>query len=119
MPNKSESTNQAQEGVPTAEGAAKEAMPAPQAAPNGKAAAPSLSGLRGEDYIKALAGQPLATVDVPLLPNERRGDWTRAKGAKIRVTSRQLSTQEGTSSAWLEGAHALTALVIELQRPGA
>jgi hypothetical protein len=114
MPNKSQSTNQTPEGADMT----KDATPVPQAAPNGTAA-PSFSGLRGADYIKALTGQPLATIDVPLLPNERRGDWTRAKGVKIRVTSRQLSTSQGTSATWLEGAHALAALIIELQRPGA
>ena len=114
MPKKSQSANQSPEGT------TEEVTPTPPAAENGKAPAPSFSGLRGADYIKAIAGQPLATIDVPLLPNERRGDWTRAKGVKIRVTTRQLPTQEGAAStAWPERAHALAALVIELQRPGA
>ncbi len=83
-------------------------------------APPSLAGLRGEDYVKALAGQPSSTLQVPLLPNERRGDWERAKGQKIAVTTHQLSAQPGTSShAWMEREHALAALIIELQRPGA
>jgi hypothetical protein len=87
---------------------------------NGKPAPASLSGLRGADYVKALSGHPLTTIEVPLLPNERRGDWERAKGVKIRVTTRQLSAPEGASaSPWLERTHALAALVIELQRPGA
>ncbi len=132
MPNKRQTSNQAQEdtgaGTPPTDAnarAADESAPAAaenaeaQPTSNGKSAAPSLSGLRGADYVQALTGQPLTTVDVPLLPNERRGDWTRARGLKIRVTSRQLSTSEGAGSAWLEGAHALAALVIELQRPGA
>ncbi len=120
MPKKSERTS------PSQETPAEETAPAPQpssAAPagteNGKTA-PSLSGLRGADYVKALSSQPLITIEVPLLPNERRGDWERARGVKIRVTSRQLGGQEGTTaSLWLERAHALAALVIELQRPGA
>jgi hypothetical protein len=122
MPKKSENTKQPQEA------SAEETTPAPQPTPatpagegaeNGKAALPSLSGLRGADYVKALAHHRLTTIEVPLLPNERRGDWERAKGVKIRVTTRQLTGQEGTGTLWLERAHALAALVIELQRPGA
>jgi hypothetical protein len=102
------------------------ANPAPQPAPtpaaepeNGKAAPAPLSGLHGADYVKALVGHPLVSVEVPLLPTERRGDWERAKGVKIRVTMRQLSAQPGTSSVLqVERDHALAALVIELQRPG-
>lgn len=118
MPKNSENSNQPGE----ASTADQTASPAPAAAgdENGKPAPASLSGLRGADYVKALSGHPLATIEVPLLPNERRGDWERAKGIKIRVTTRQLSAPEGASAnPWLERAHALAALVIELQRPGA
>ncbi len=91
----------------------------PDSSENGKPAPASLSGLRGADYVKALSSHPLVTIQVPLLPNERRGDWERAKGIKIRVTTRQLATQEGASAnPWLERTHALAALIIELQRPG-
>ncbi|HLW02651.1 MAG TPA: hypothetical protein VKT82_28615 [Ktedonobacterales bacterium] len=123
MPKKSESTNQPKEAP------AEEPTPAPQQSPadaagpgaqNGQTPQPALSGLRGAEYVKALGGQQLATIEVPLLPSERRGDWERAKGVKIRVTTRQLAGQEGASAnPWLERAHALAALVIELQRPGA
>ncbi len=122
MPKKSENINQPQETP------AEETTPAPQqslatsagGAENGQTAHPSLSGLHGAEYVKALASHQLATIEVPLLPSERRGDWERAKGIKIRVTTRQLAGQEGTSAnPWLERAHALAALVIELQRPGA
>lgn len=116
MPKKSESTNQPKEA------SAEETTPTPSnvpAAENGKAAQPSLSGLHGADYVKALTGQQLATIEVPLLPTERRGDWERAKGAKIRVTARQIAAHEGSSaSRWLEGTRALAALIIELERPG-
>jgi hypothetical protein len=125
MPKKSENSRQPGE-TPTAEPtpAASPTPSAPSAAgaegaENGKPAPVPLRGLRGEDYVKALSGHPLATIEVPLLPNERRGDWERAKGVKIRVTSRQLNPQEGASAnPWLERTHALAALVIELQRPG-
>ncbi len=97
-----------------------DASPAPAGGENGKPAPASLTGLRGADYVKALSSHPLATIEVPLLPNERRGDWERAKGVKIRVTTRQLGSQEGPgANPWLERTHALAALVIELQRPGA
>jgi hypothetical protein len=115
MPKNSESINQPKD-VPTEETTPTSSTS--PAAPNGKTVAPSLSGLRGEDYVKALSGQQLATIEVPLLPNERRGDWERAKGAKIRVTARQMAGHEGSASRWLEGAQALAALIIELQRPG-
>jgi hypothetical protein len=83
------------------------------------AASASLAGLRGAAYVQALAGQPSATLQVPLLPTERRGDWERAKGQKIPVTSRQLHPQNGSGTSRLEGEHALAALIVELQRPGA
>lgn len=105
---------------------------APQAAENAQEAAPaagavqpqsaskSLVGLRGADYVQALAGQPSTTLQVPLLPAERRGDWERAKGQKIPVTARQVSQQNGSGASWLvEREHALAALIVELQRPGA
>ncbi|HEX6780373.1 MAG TPA: hypothetical protein VF099_19375 [Ktedonobacterales bacterium] len=105
---------------------------APQAAENPQEAASaagaaqpqsagkSLAGLRGSDYVQALAGQPSTTLQVPLLPAERRGDWERAKGQKIPVTARQVSQQNGSGASWLvEREHALAALIVELQRPGA
>lgn len=96
---------------------AQEAAPATGAAqpPAGK----SLAGLRGAEYVQALAGQPSTTLQVPLLPVERRGDWERAKGQKIPVTARQLHQQNGSGISRLEGEHALAALIVELQRPGA
>ncbi len=85
-----------------------------------QAAPSSLAGLRGSDYVKALAASPHFTLQVPILPAERRGDWERAKGQKIPVTTRQMNHQpDTTSQAWLEREHALAALIIELQRPGA
>jgi hypothetical protein len=106
-------TSEAPAALPSASGTPAEEQPAPPAPP-------SLAGLRGEDYVKALDGQPSLTLQVPLLPNERRGDWERAKGQKIAVTTRQMSVQPGTTShAWLERDHALAALIIEHQRPGA
>lgn len=121
MPENSEKINRAEETP------AEEKTPAPQASAetpggkaNGEAAPASLAGLRGADYVQALKGQHLASIEVPLLPNERRGDWERAKGVKIRVSMRQAPAPEGASSiSWLEGAHELAALVIELQRPEA
>lgn len=108
------------EATPPTSAAQEPASSAPAEEQSRQPAPPSLAGLRGEDYVKALAGQPSVTLQVPLLPNERRGDWERAKGQKIAVTTRQLSAQPGTSSrAWLEREHALAALIIELQRPGA
>ena len=105
---------------------------APQAAENPQEAASaagaaqpqsagkSLAGLRGADYVQALAGQPSTTLQVPLLPAERRGDWERAKGQKIPVTARQVNQQNGSGASWLvEREHALAALIVELQRPGA
>lgn len=84
------------------------------------AASKSLAGLRGADYVQALAGQPSTTLQVPLLPTERRGDWERAKGQKIPVTARQINQQNGSGASWLvEREHALAALIVELQRPGA
>jgi hypothetical protein len=113
MPKKSQSTDQPKEAP------SEETQPA-AGTQNGQPAAPALRGLRGAEYVKALAAQQLATIEVPLLPNERRGDWERAKGVKIRVSTRQLGGPEGASAnPWLERAHALAALVIELQRPGA
>ena len=79
----------------------------------------SLAGLRGAAYVQALAGQPSTTLQVPLLPVERRGDWERAKGQKIPVTARQLHQQNGSGTSQLEGEHALAGLIVELQRPGA
>lgn len=112
----SEAVDQAASASPTSQ----PPSAAPDGGENGKPAPASLTGLRGADYVKALSSHPLATIEVPLLPNERRGDWERAKGVKIRVTTRQLSAQEGTSAnPWLERTHALAALIIELQRPGA
>ncbi len=132
MPQKNETSSRPAETpaeeitpVPTAAGAASanQASQQPQAAPVGaeddKAAPASLTGLRGADYVKALSGHRLATIEVPLLPNERRGDWQRAKGVKIPVTTRQVNAQaEAGSAPRLERDHALAALVIELQRPG-
>src|SRR5690349_9057877 len=66
-------------------------------------ASKSLAGLRGAEYVQALAGQPSTTLQVPLLPAERRGDWERAKGQKIPVTARQLQQQNGSGSPRLEG----------------
>ena len=93
-----------------------EAAPATGAA-QPPAAGKSLAGLRGAEYVQALAGQPSTTLHVPLLPTERRGDWERAKGQTIPVTARQIHPQNGSSR--LEGEHALVALIVELQRPGA
>ncbi|HEY7348686.1 MAG TPA: hypothetical protein VH599_10260 [Ktedonobacterales bacterium] len=93
--------------------------PAPAGAADGQAAPAPLAGLRGAEYVKALSGHRLVSVEVPLIPSERRGDWERAKGVKIRVTTRQAPDQEGTGSPRLDRDHALTALVIALQRPGA
>jgi hypothetical protein len=122
MPKKSESLDQpkaaanearrskpdAQEGSKrTHRSAAKE-----EAAPGSIPAPAALAGLRGEGYVKALKSHPLTTLHVPLLPNERRGDWQRAKGVKIPVITRQFDHA-------LERDHTLAALVIELQRPGA
>lgn len=116
-----ENINRAEE-APTEEHtpAPQESAATPGGAENGEAAPASLAGLRGADYVQALKGQSLSSVEVPLLPNERRGDWERAKGVKIRVSMRQAPAREGASGTpWLEGAHELAALVIELQRPGA
>ena len=90
--------------------------PTPAAPPDGKAAPAPLAGLRGGDYIKALSSHPTSTLQVPLLPNERRGDWGRAKGQKIPVTSRQLN---GTNTHWLERDQALCGMIVVLERPGA
>ena len=85
-----------------------------------QSAGKSLAGLRGADYVQALAGQPSTTLHIPLLPAERRGDWERAKGQKIPVTARQVNQQNGGGASWLEEReHALAALIVELQRPGA
>jgi hypothetical protein len=85
-----------------------------------QSAGKSLAGLRGADYVQALAGQPSTTLHIPLLPAERRGDWERAKGQKIPVTARQVHQQNGSGASWLvEREHALAALIVELQRPGA
>ena len=95
-----------------------EAGEAPTAA-RGEQEAPAptpLAGLRGVGYVKALKGHPLATLEVPLLPQERRGDWDRAKGQKIPVTARQFNSGPAH---WMDRDHSLAALVIELQRPGA
>jgi hypothetical protein len=123
MPKNSQRTNSPQEAP------AEETPPAPQQSPatpagagaeNGQTNQPPLSGLRGAEYVKALGSHQLATIEVPLLPSERRGDWERARGVKIRVTTRHLAGQEAASAnPWLERTHALAALVIELQRPGA
>ena len=121
MPEDSEKTNRAEE-TPAQENtpAPQESAATPGGKENGEAAPASLAGLRGADYVQALKGQPLASVEVPLLPNERRGDWERAKGVKIRVSMRQAPARaEASGHPWLEGAHELAALVIELQRPGA
>jgi hypothetical protein len=100
--------------------AAQQTSATPAAAENTQATPAPLAGLRGADYVKALSSHRLATIEVPLLPNERRGDWERARGQKIRVTTRQVNVQEGNgSSLWRERDHALAALVIELERPGA
>jgi hypothetical protein len=95
-----------------------EAEPAAGAA-QPPAASKSLAGLRGAAYVQALTDQPSTTLQVPLLPTERRGDWERAKGQKIPVTARQLHQQNGTGTSRLEGEHALAGLIVELQRPGA
>jgi hypothetical protein len=91
---------------------------APHAEPgdNGQATPAPLTGLRGADYVKALAGHLVSTLQVPLLPIERRGDWGRAKGQKIPVTSRQLHE---ASAHWLERDHALCGVIVALDRPGA
>lgn len=106
-------------GALQAEGNTQEAAPT-TGAPQPQAASKSLTGLRGADYVQALAGQPSTTLQVPLLPTERRGDWERAKGQKIPVTARQVNQQNGSGTSWLvEREHALAALIVELQRPGA
>ncbi len=146
MPKKSESIDQPIAGAPDEAGievpagkgrksarkstAKEEAAPASTPAPAGQPAASAnaeaapaeaqgeqsapapLAGLRGEGYVKALKNHPLTTLHVPLLPNERRGDWQRARGVKIPVTVRQFDHA-------LDRDHTLSALVIELQRPGA
>lgn len=92
----------------------------PASASESQAAGKSLAGLRGADYVQALADKPNTTLQVPLLPNERRGDWERAKGQKIPVTARAVGQQNGSGASWLvEREHALAALIVELQRPGA
>jgi hypothetical protein len=117
VPNKSENTLKPNEAPATPENAT---APTPAAPPdgseNGTAAPAPLAGLRGGDYIKALAGHPTSTLQVPLLPGERRGDWGRAKGQKVPVTSRQLS---GTNTHWLERDQALCGLIVVLERPSA
>jgi hypothetical protein len=109
---------------PTAAPAASAGDQAPESAlpassENGKAAPVPLAGLRGEDYVKALSSYPCITVEVPLLPNERHGDWARARGQKIPVTTRQTGGQDGSATNRLEREHVLAALIIALQRPGA
>lgn len=99
-------------GQPAAGSAEAGAAPAPAPDESGAPAPAPLAGLRGESYVKSLKGHPLATLEVPLLPQERRGDWERAKGLKIPVIVRQFDHS-------LDRDHALAALVIELQRPGA
>jgi|GEM_PF-1848498 len=91
----------------------------PTESANGKAAPAPLTGLRGADYVQALSSHPLDTIKAPILPNERRGDWERAKGQKIPVSMRRLDGQTEIAARWLERDHTLAALVIELQRPGA
>ncbi len=108
----------------TAAGSTKATENTQEPGPDAGAAQPpavskSLAGLRGAAYVQALADQPSTTLQVPLLPVERRGDWERAKGQKIPVTARQLHQQNGRRSSQLEGEHALAALIVELQRPGA
>ncbi len=115
---KSESANQPAE-TPAAEPAPQERSGTDAGVENSKAAPAALSGLHGADYVKALASHPLTTIEVPLLPNERRGDWERARGVKIPVTTRQVHIQEGSGTPRLDRDHALAALVIALQRPGA
>lgn len=97
-------------------GAEAGAAPAPAEREPEASAPTALAGLRGEGYVKALKGHPLATLEVPLLPQERRGDWERARGQKIPVTARQFNSGPAH---WLDRDHTLAALVIELQRPGA
>lgn len=96
------------------------AAPTPAAQPtdsnNGKAAPAPLAGLRGGEYVKALSSHPTSTLQVPLLPVERRGDWGRAKGQKIPVTCRQTN---GATGHWLERDHALCSVIVVLERPGA
>jgi hypothetical protein len=99
-------------GQPAAGNANAEAAPIPAQSEQIAPAPAALAGLRGEGYVKALKSHPLTTLHVPLLPNERRGDWQRAKGVKIPVITRQFDHA-------LERDHTLAALVIELQRPGA
>jgi hypothetical protein len=117
VPKKSENTIQPTEAPDTPENAT---APAPGAPPegreNGTAAPAPLAGLRGGDYVKALSSHPTSTLQVPLLPNERRGDWGRARGQKLPVTSRQT---DGTPGHWLERGHALSGVIVALERPGA
>jgi hypothetical protein len=118
VPKKAQPAPQANETTTTPEAAAPapvESAPTPTSEGD-KAAPVPLAGLRGEAYVKALSHHPASTLQVPLLPTERRGDWGRAKGQKIPVTSRQLSD---APLHWLERDHALASVIVALERPGA
>ncbi len=103
----------------SAERQADQAAPAPVESANGQAKPAPLTGLHGADYVQALSSHPVSSIEIPILPNERRGDWERAKGQKIPVIMRHLGDQTEGATHPLERDHALAALVVELQRPGA
>jgi hypothetical protein len=116
VPRKGENMTQPTEASATPEAAAPSPAAQPTDSENGTAAPAPLAGLRGDEYVKALSSHPTSTLQVPLLPIERRGDWGRAKGQKIPVTSRQT---DGATAHWLERDHTLSGVIVALERPGA